>query len=56
MQTIIPSTAQVFDIARQANAQHLHIITDGDRTVLSRIVPPGWHKLSVKIKQQKAAA
>ncbi|MEO6146546.1 MAG: hypothetical protein ABIT70_05735 [Sulfuriferula sp.] len=56
MQTIIHSNAEVFEIARQANAQHLHIITDGERTVLSPIVLPGWHKLCVKIKQQKAAA
>ena len=55
MQTIIPSDAQVFEIAKQANAQHLRIITDGARTVLSPIVPPGWYELAVKIKQQAAA-
>lgn len=56
MTVIIPSTAQVMDIARQANARHLHIITDGKRTVLSPEVPPGWFKVAVKLKPQKASA
>lgn len=50
MRHIIPSTAQVIDIARLACARHLHIITDGHRTVLSPEIPPGWYKIGVKIK------
>ena len=55
MQTIIPSGARVIDIARQASAQNMRIITDGERTVLSRTVLPGWYEIAVKIKQQAAA-
>ena len=55
MQIIIPSDAQVIAAANQANAQHLHLITDGERTLLSPIVMPGWHKLAVKIKQERTA-
>ena len=53
MQTIIPDNATVIDIARQANAQHLHLLTDGARTVLSPIVLPGWQKIAVKHKQER---
>lgn len=51
MQIIIPNDADVLTAAQQANAAHLHLITDGARTVLSPIVPPGWHKLGVRLKQ-----
>ncbi len=54
MQTIIPNTAEVYEIARQANAQHLIIVTDGVRTLLSPHVPPGWQKISAGVKQQPA--
>lgn len=55
MQIIIPSDTEAIAAAQQANAQHLHLLTDGTRTVLSPIVLPGWYKLAVKIKQEKAA-
>ena len=55
MQTIIPNSARVIDIARQAHAQNMRIITDGERTALSDITLPGWYEISVKIKQQEAA-
>lgn len=54
--TITPDTDTVLQIAQQANARHLHIITDGRRTVLSPEVPPGWYKIVVKHKPQRAAA
>lgn len=57
MKQIIPSTAQVIDIARQANARHLHIVTDGNQTMLcpEQHIPPGWYKISVRVKQARAA-
>lgn len=51
MITIIPSDTDVMEAARLAAAAHLHLITDGRRTVLSPVVPPGWHKLAVTVKE-----
>jgi len=51
MQIIIPSDTQVIAAAQQANAQHLHLLTDGKRTVLSPDILPGWQKLAVKEKK-----
>lgn len=45
-----PSEAELLAVARQAAAQHLHLITDGFETKLSPIVPPGWHRLVVRVK------
>ena len=55
MQIIIPSNTEVFEAARQANAQHLHLITDGRKTLLSPVVMPGWYKLAVKVKEHTEA-
>lgn len=44
---ILPADTPVLDAAQQAAAAHLHLITDGRRSVLSPIVLPGWHKLAV---------
>lgn len=55
MQIIIPSDTEVIAAAQQANAQHLHLLTDGARTVLSPIVLPGWHKIAVRIKELRSA-
>lgn len=53
MITIIPSDTDVMEAARLAAAAHLHLITDGRRTVLSPVVPPGWHKLAVTVKEDR---
>lgn len=50
---IIPDDATVLEIARQASASGLHIISNGQRTVLSPVVPPGWDKLSA-VKSKNA--
>lgn len=55
MQIIIPNNATVIAAAQLANAQHLHLLTDGTSTVLSPSVMPGWHKIAVKHKQERAA-
>ena len=54
MQIIIPADTQVIAAAQQANAQHLHLLTDGKRTVLSPVLLPGWHKLVIKHKHERA--
>lgn len=51
MITIIPSDTDVIAAARLAAAAHLHLITDGRRTCLSPIVPPGWTRLAVIVKE-----
>jgi hypothetical protein len=56
MVTIIPSDTDVLEAARLAAAAHLHLITDGRRTVLSPWVPPGWHKLAVTVKEASHGA
>lgn len=42
---IVPDSATLAEVARQAAAAHLHIISNGKRTVLSPVVPAGWAKV-----------
>lgn len=53
--TLIPDDADVFEIASRACAQHLNIITNGKRAVLSPVIPEGWTKLRVGINTPKTA-
>jgi len=46
-----PHEAELLDVARQAVASHLHLITNGRDSVLSPWIPPGWHKLAVRVKE-----
>lgn len=55
MITIIPDEAELLEVARQAHAQHLHLITNGRRSALSPVIPPGWTRISVTCKPQEAA-
>jgi len=53
----IPDEATVLEIAKQAVAKHLHVITNGQRSVLSPIVPPGWTiQLSCESRKAKQLA
>lgn len=52
---LIPDEALLCDVAEQATARHLHIISNGRRTVLSPVIPTGWHRLVVKIRTPKRA-
>lgn len=47
---IVPDDALLSDVAHAAAAQHLHIISNGLRTVLSPTIPHGWTKLTVRVK------
>ena len=46
-----PREAELIEVANQAAAAHLHLITDGRETILSPIILPGWHKLAVRVKE-----
>jgi hypothetical protein len=56
MVVIIPADTDVRTAAALAAAQHLHLITDGARTCLSPVVPPGWTRLSVHCKHSQEPA
>ena len=38
------------DLLQQARERGMHLISDGKRTLISPIVPPGFIKIAVKIK------
>ena len=48
--TLVPDDAALWDIAQQACAEHLHLISNGSRFALSPIVPAGWHAVPVADK------
>ncbi|HSH72367.1 MAG TPA: hypothetical protein VK974_04840 [Methylophilaceae bacterium] len=52
---IIPDTAQLIEAARMAVAEHLLLITNGSKTVLSPMMLPGYRRMSVSVKPQVAA-
>lgn len=43
----IPEDATLYEIALQAEASHLHLISDGTRTALSPVIPAGFRKITV---------
>lgn len=51
----VPSHAELLEMAQLAQARHLHLITNGKRSVLCSIIPPGWKVMPVMQKQVKAA-
>ena len=51
--TLVPDDALLFDIAQQAAAQHLHLISNGSRFALSPTVPAGWHTVPVADKTNR---
>ena len=53
MVTIIPDSTTVIEASTLAHAAHLHLITDGQRTILSPVVLAGWTKLAVARKNQQ---
>lgn len=48
-----PTEAELYDVAAQARASHLNLITDGKDVVISPTIPPGWHKLGVRVKEPR---
>lgn len=47
---IFHDEALLDEVAQAAKARGMHIIGNGKRIVVSPIVPPGWFKITVKIK------
>lgn len=45
---IIPADALYDDVIQAAIRANMFVISNGKRTVISPIVPPGWVKLAVK--------
>lgn len=54
--TLIPDDALLYDVAQQAIAQHLHLVTNGQRFALTPVVPAGWQKVHVGIKEAQQCA
>jgi hypothetical protein len=46
-----PEEAELLEIAGDAAAAGLILITNGRETVLSPIMLPGWHRLGVSVKE-----
>ncbi|WP_298624511.1 hypothetical protein [uncultured Zoogloea sp.] len=51
--TLIPDDALLFDVAQQACAAHLHLISNGERFALSPTIPAGWHAVPVADKSNQ---
>lgn len=52
MTSTVPDEATLFEVAQQACAQHLKLLTNGKHTVLSPINIPGYRPLIFKVKRQ----
>lgn len=48
---ILPPDTPVIVAASFAAEEGLHLITDGRRSVLSPVVPPGWFRVGVRVRQ-----
>ena len=48
--TLVPDDALLFDIAQQAHAERLHLISNGSRFALSPSIPDGWHAVPIADK------
>lgn len=53
---LVPDEAELLQIAQLAQAQHLYLITNGKRSVLSPSILPGWRLHNAGIKPQRVAA
>lgn len=52
---IFSDDALLDEVAQAAKARGMHIISNGQRTVVSPIVPAGWTKIAVKVKSVSSA-
>ena len=46
---IVPEETDIIAAGAEAAALGLHLICNGHQTRISRLVPPGWFKVAVKI-------
>ncbi len=49
---LVPDDALLFDVAQQAIAKHLTLISNGNRFALSPVIPCGWHAVPVGFKNK----
>ena len=47
---VVPAEADTLAAGSEAAALGLHLICNGRETRISRIDPPGWFKVAVKVK------
>lgn len=52
----IPDDALLADVAASAAGQHLHILCNGHRTVLSPVILNGWTEIRVRVQSPTRAA
>lgn len=52
---IFSEDALLDEVAQAAKARGMHIISNGQRTVVSPIVTAGWTKIAVKVKTPTSA-
>jgi hypothetical protein len=45
-----PPEITLLEAAEQAVSAGVYLITDGKRVIQSPWVPPGWHRLGVRVK------
>jgi hypothetical protein len=55
--TIIPVTedALVYELVQVAKAAGMYLISDGFKVVVSPIVPPGFFKIAIRVKNDQFA-
>jgi hypothetical protein len=53
---VVPAEAELLEVAKRADAQHLRLLTDGKSTVLSPHAIPGFRPMIVKVKPMREAA
>ena len=53
---IVPDEALLAEVAKCAQAQHLHFITKDNRAVLSPVIPEGWQVIRINDNPRTKAA
>lgn len=51
--TLVPDDALLFNVAQQACAAHVQLISNGNRFALSPTIPAGWHAVPVADKSHQ---
>lgn len=51
----IPKEAVLLEVMRQANSQHLKLVSNGKTSAICSFVPVGWHEVLVNTNKIKAA-
>ncbi|MER2518601.1 MAG: hypothetical protein ABTR92_19755 [Candidatus Accumulibacter phosphatis] len=46
--SLVPDDATLFDVAEEAAASGMHLISNGRRSAISPTVPAGWTRIAVR--------